>query len=56
MKPKVHIKSKSKMLVVWVDKHDKVQFFGNLSKKQKTLVADALTDLAHDIVRPHKVN
>lgn len=52
---KVHIKSKSKMLVAWVDKHDNVQFFGNLSKKQKSLVATALTDLAYDVVRPHKV-
>lgn len=53
---KVHIKSKSKMLVAWVDKHDKVQFFGNLSKKQKSLVAMALMDVGHDLVRPHKVN
>lgn len=41
---KPHIKNKSKMLIAWVDKNNKIQYMSNMTTHQKSCIAKSLSE------------
>jgi hypothetical protein len=41
---KPHIKTKSKMLIAWVDKNNKIQYMSNMTNQQKSCIAKSLSE------------
>jgi hypothetical protein len=44
---KPHIKNKSKMLIAWVDKNNKIQYLSNMTTQQKSCIAKSLSELTN---------
>lgn len=42
---KPHIKNKSRMLIAWIDKHNKIQYLSNMTAQQKSCIAKSLSEI-----------